>query len=163
MRKIVCFLMMMTMLLSVALAGQAEKRLAEPHWAFDATIDAMVLVEDAELARAACDHVYRIYGKPYKTEYVMIDGSNHEKRIYYDTFCDKCGERAIAFQSGGLESHTMVANGDAHESEEGLHTYHQRCSKCTHTSSYTVGCPGTGNGDCPLPYSKVEVAPSSAE
>lgn len=156
MRKSVCFLMMMLLLLSVAVAGQAQGAVAKPRWAFDATIDAMVLVEEAEPAREECDHVYRMFENPYRTEYAQIDGTHHEKRVYFDIICDKCGSRADAFIAEEREAHTMSACGDAHVEGENLHTYSQSCVQCAYINGFTIGCPGAEAGDCPAPYFGVE-------
>lgn len=153
MKRCISFVIALALILGMVAVAQAETEMKQPRWEFDATIDAMVLVDEAELARATCEHSYRMFGSPIRTEYVKISESMHEKRVYYNAVCDKCGKKIELFQSGGMEGHTMVANGDAHVKGKNLHTYNRRCTKCSHTESITIGCPGTGNGDCPLPFS----------
>lgn len=157
MKKSVCLLVAVVLLMGTAVALAAEKPLLAQPWAFDSSIDAMVYT--GEIPPLECVHSYRVFRDAASTACVPLDGVYHEERAYLATLCDKCGDAAVLFQPLGRAAHHMTPNGDEHAADGHLHTYHERCTECGYTGSITIGCPGTGRGDCPPPFSAAETAP----
>lgn len=97
--------------------------------------------EESTVVFSSCNHSYRLLSSnPISQGYYPLGNSFHEHRIYYRAVCDLCGSTKTVFQSDGPVAHTMIANGDQHIKGKSLHKYFFKCTKCSYTDSYTIGC-----------------------
>lgn len=145
MKRMICLLMMFALVIPGCAFAGAEYGLQA----------AALIGGELEPCGTTCDHLWREMGTVVKQGWYPVEDSDtmHEYRIYHESVCDRCEDVVVTFDGSQMEGHTMEMRDLGHVAGRNLHKYASVCTKCGVSDPVQIGCSGTGNGDCPLPYS----------